>query len=49
MMKMQAYMMKHMPQMMPSPSTEQQKTIQLKMIAHLKKEFGTDADILSKL
>ena len=34
-MKMQAHMMRNMPQMMPS--ADQQKTIQLQMMAHMKK------------
>ena len=35
-MKMQAHMAKNMPQMM-MPSPEQQKNIQLQMLAHMKK------------
>jgi hypothetical protein len=41
-MKMQAHVMKNMPQMMMGqPSTEQQRTIQLQMLAHMKKEFAS--------
>lgn len=36
MMKMQAHMARNMPQMM-MPSPEQQRTIQLQMLAHMKK------------
>jgi hypothetical protein len=39
-MKMQAHMMKNMPQM-PLPSPEQQKAIQLQMLAHMKREFAS--------
>lgn len=34
-MKMQAHMARHMPQMMPSP--DQQRNIQLQMMAHMKR------------
>lgn len=36
-MKMQAHMMKNMPQMMQSPSVDQQRTIQLQMLTHMQK------------
>lgn len=45
-MKMQAHMAKNMPQMMPSP--DQQKAIQLQMLAHMKKEFANDPDLFPK-
>ena len=47
-MKMQAHMMKSNPQMM-QPSPEQQKSIQLQMLAHMQKEFATDDDLLAKI
>lgn len=40
-LKMQAHMAKNMPQMM-QPSLDQQKNIQLQMLAHMKKEFASD-------
>lgn len=36
-MKMQAHMMKNMPQMMMQPNPEQQRTIQLQMLTHMRK------------
>jgi len=45
---MQAHMSKNMPQMM-QPSLEQQKTIQLQMLAHMKKEFASDEDLFGKV
>lgn len=47
-MKMQAHMMRNMPQM-PQPSAEQQKVIQLQMLAHMKKEFASDPDLQAKI
>ena len=42
-MKMQAHMMKNMPQMMPS--TEQQKAIQLQMLGHMKRELANEPQL----
>jgi hypothetical protein len=42
-MKMQAHMMKNMPQMMPS--TEQQKAIQLQMLGHMKRELAAEPEL----
>jgi len=40
-MKMQTHMMKNMPQMMmQQPSPDQQRSIQLQMLTHMKKEFA---------
>lgn len=47
-MKMQAYMMKNMPQMM-QPSPEQQRIIQLQMLAHIKKELTSEPDLVAQI
>ena len=47
-LKMQAHMMKNNPQMM-QPSPQQQKSIQLQMLAHMKKEFASDQDLFAKI
>ena len=46
-MKMQGHMMKNMQQM--PPSTEQQRTIQLQMLAHMKKQFKSEPDLQEKI
>lgn len=46
-MKMQAHMAKNMPQMM-APSADQQRNMQMQMLAHMKREFATETDLLSK-
>lgn len=43
-MKMQAHMMRSMPQM-PMPSPEQQRNMQLQMLGHMKREFASDPDL----
>ena len=48
-MKMQAYMMKNMPQMMQQPSPDQQRSIQLQMLTHMKKEFTNEVDLAAKI
>lgn len=52
--KMQAYMMKNMPQMMQhqhqhQPSSDQQRTIQLQMLTHMKKEFAAEPDLAPQI
>jgi len=47
-MKMQAHMMKNMPQMM-QPSPEQQRMIQLQMLAHMQKEFASEPDLATQI
>jgi len=47
-MKMQAHMMKNMPQMM-QPSPEQQRTIQLQMLTHMKNEFSSEPDLFPQI
>ena len=44
-MKLQAHMTKNMPQMM-NPNFGQQKIIQTQMLAHMKKEFVSESDLL---
>jgi hypothetical protein len=46
--KMQAYMMRNMPQMM-QPSPEQQRTIQLQMLAHMRNEFASEPDLAPQI
>ena len=46
-MKMREHMMKHMPQMSPSP--DQQKQIQQQMLAHMRKEFQDHPDLAEKI
>jgi hypothetical protein len=50
-MKMQAHMMKNMPQMMmqQQPTTDQQRNIQLQMLTHMKKEFASEADLAPQI
>jgi hypothetical protein len=45
---MQTYMMKNMPQMM-QPSPEQQRIIQLQMLAHMKKELASEPDLATQI
>ena len=47
-MKMQAHMMKNMPQMM-QPSPEQQRVIQLQMLTHMKNEFSAEPDLAPQI
>lgn len=47
-MKMQAHMMRNMPQM-PMPSPEQQRNMQLQMLTHMKREFASDPDLEAKV
>lgn len=47
-MKMQAHMMRSMPQM-PMPTAEQQRNMQLQMLTHMKKEFASDPDLETKV
>ena len=47
-MKMQAHMMKNMPQMM-QPSPEQQRVIQLQMLTHMKNEFSSEPDLAPQM
>jgi hypothetical protein len=49
-LKMQAYMMRNNPQMMQmQPSVEQQRTIQLQMLAHMKNEFTAEPDLAPQI
>ena len=50
-MKMQAHMMKNMPQMMMQnqPSQDQQRAIQLQMLSHMKKEFAAESDLATQI
>lgn len=51
-LKMQAHMMKNMPQMqmqMQQPSPEQQRTIQLQMLTHMKREFASEPDLAPQI
>ena len=47
-MKMQAHMMKNMPQM-TQPSPEQQRVIQLQMLTHMKNEFSAEPDLAPQI
>jgi hypothetical protein len=47
-MKMQAHMAQNMPQMM-MPSSEQQRSIQLQMLAHMKKNFANEPDLCTRI
>lgn len=47
-MKMQAHMMKNMPQMM-QPSADQQRTIQLQMLTHMRNEFASEPDLAPQI
>jgi hypothetical protein len=47
-LKMQAHMMKSMPQMM-QPSPDQQRTIQLQMLTHMRKEFASEPDLAPQI
>lgn len=44
--KLQAHMMKNCPQMMPT--IEQQKSIQLQMLAHMKRQLADKPDFVDK-
>lgn len=44
---MQAHMAQNMPQM-AAPSAEQQKAMQMQMLAHMKKEFASEEDLSLK-
>ena len=46
--KMQQHVIKNMPQMM-QPSTDQQKTIQLQMLGHMRKEFESQPDLAEQI
>jgi hypothetical protein len=45
--KMQTHMMRMMPQAVPSP--EQQRNIQLQMLAHMQKEFASEPDLAQQI
>lgn len=48
MLKMQEYVLKQDPPMHMKPSPEQQKTIQLQMLMHLKQQFRQNKDLFEE-